>query len=157
MLAGTGPEVLDFKISILFTIIILTPLFAFKNDKSIANTGFANRLNGSQAPMKPIVLPLLAVFTIFVSGLFPFMDAAAEDKIGVFKADAKKIHLTVWDENSEEDRQGKIFEGALESGERKKIQSAPDHIVFSYKLAGDDRSYGDNHRTCKNGNTIRVP
>jgi hypothetical protein len=66
------------------------------------------------------------------------MDAAAEDKTCVFKADAKKIHLTVWDEDSEEDRQGKIFEGALESGERKKIQSTTG-------------------RTCKSGNTIRVP
>ena len=107
--------------------------------------------------MKPIVLPLLAVFTIFVSGLFPFRDAAAEDKTCVFKADAKKVHLTVWDEESEEERQGKTFEGTLESGERKKIQSATGQIVFSYKLAGDDRSYGDNHRTCKSGNTIRVP
>jgi len=74
-----------------------------------------------------------------------------------FKAGVKKIHVTVWDEDSQEDRQGKIFEGALESGERKKIQSTTGSIVFSYKLAGDDRSYGDNHRTCKSGNTIRVP
>ena len=107
--------------------------------------------------MKSTVLSLFAIFTIFVSGLFPFMDAAAEDRSCVFKADAKKVHLTVWDEDSEEDRQGKTFEGWLESGDRKKIQSTTGFIVFSYKLAGDDRSYGDNHRTCKSGNTIRVP
>ena len=107
--------------------------------------------------MKPIVLPLLAVFTIFVSGFLPLRDAAAEDKTCVFKADAKKVHITVWDEDSEEERQGKTFEGTLESGERKKVQSTTGRIVFSYKLAGDDRSYGDNHRTCKNGNTIKVP
>jgi len=107
--------------------------------------------------MKTIILPLLAVFTILVAGLFPFMDAAAEDKTCVFKADANKVHITVWDEDSGEDRQGKIFEGWLQSGERKKIQSTTGLIVFSYKLAGDDRSYGDNHRTCKNGNTIKVP
>ena len=107
--------------------------------------------------MKPIVLALLAVFTLFISGFFPLMDAAAEDRTCVFKADAKKIHLTVWDEDSQEDRQDKTFEGWLESGDRKKIQSSTGFIVFSYKLAGDDRSYGDNHRTCKNGNTIRVP
>ena len=85
------------------------------------------------------------------------MDAAAEDKNCTFKADAKKVHIIVWDEDSEEDRQGKIFEGQLDSGERKKIQSNTGFIVFSYKLAGDDRSYGDNHRTCKNANAIRVP
>ena len=99
----------------------------------------------------------MAVFTIFVSGLFPFMDAAAEGKTCVFKADTKKVYITVWDEDSGEDRQGKIFEGALESGDRKKIQSTTGFIVFSYKLADDDRSYGDNHETCKGGKTIRVP
>lgn len=107
--------------------------------------------------MKPIILSLLAVFTIFVSGLFPVIEAGAADQSCVFKADAKKVHLTVWDEDSGEDRQGKTFEGWLESGDRKKIQSNTGFIVFSYKLAGDDRSYGDNHRRCQNGNTIRVP
>jgi hypothetical protein len=48
-------------------------------------------------------------------------------------------------------------EGWLESGDRKKVQSATGFIVFSYKEAEDDRSYGDNHKTCKGGNTIRVP
>jgi hypothetical protein len=107
--------------------------------------------------MKQSVLSLLAVFTILFAGLVPFMDAAAEDKTCVFKADAKKVHITVWDEDSGEDRQGKIFEGSLKSGERKQVQSTTGFIVFSYKQAGDDRSYGDNHRTCKSGNTIRVP
>ena len=73
------------------------------------------------------------------------------------KADADKVHITVWDEDSGQDRQGKIFEGWLESDESKKIQSTTGFIVFSYKEAEDNRSYGDNHRTCKNGNTIRVP
>ena len=107
--------------------------------------------------MKPIALPLLAVFTIFIGGLFPVMDAAAEDKTCVFKAHMKKVHLIVWDEDSDGDRQGKTFEGWLKSGGRKKIQSATGFIVFSYKFADDDRSYGDNHRGCKSGNTIKVP
>ena len=86
--------------------------------------------------MKPFGLPLLAVFTILASGLFLFEDVVAEDKTCVFKADAKEVHITVWDEDSGEDRQGKIFEGALESGDRQKIQSTTGFIVFSYKLAG---------------------
>ena len=107
--------------------------------------------------MKSIVLPLLAVFMVLVSGLFPFMDAAAEDKTCVFKADTNKVHIIVWDEDSDQDRQDKTFEGWLKSGERKTIQSNTGFIVFSYKLEGADRSYGDNHQTCKNGNTIKVP
>jgi hypothetical protein len=107
--------------------------------------------------MKPIAITRVAVFSILIAGLFPSLDAAADDKTCTFKADADKVYITVWDEDSEQDRQGKIFEGRLKSGERKKVQSTTGFIVFSYKLADDDRSYGDNHTTCKSGNTIRVP
>lgn len=118
---------------------------------------FVNPLLGPEDLMKSIPLILLPVFTILVAGLFPFLDAAADDKTCVLKADATKVYVTVWDEDSEEDRQDKIFESWLKSGERHKIKSTTGFIVFSYKLAEDDRSYGDNHRNCKNGNTIRVP
>ena len=80
--------------------------------------------------MKPIALPLLAVFVIFISGFFPVMDAAAEDKTCEFKAHMKKVHLIVWDEDSGGDRQGKTFEGWLKSGGRKKVQSDTGFIVF---------------------------
>jgi len=107
--------------------------------------------------MKPLYLIRLSVFSILVAGLFPFLDAAADDKTCVLKADVAKVYVVVWDEDSEEERQDKIFENWLKSGERHKIKSTTGFIVFSYKLAEDDRSYGDNHRNCKNGNTIRVP
>lgn len=110
-----------------------------------------------EALMKLLYLIRLSVFSILVAGLFPFLDAAADDKTCVLKADVAKVHVVVWDEDSEEDRQDKIFESWLKSGERHKIKSTTGFIVFSYKLAEDDRSYGDNHRNCKNGNTIRVP
>ena len=99
----------------------------------------------------------IGFFTMFIGGLFPATDAAAEDKSCVFKADTTKVYIIVWDEDSDQDRQGKTFEGWLKSGERKNVQSSTGFIVFSYKLADDDRSYGDNHHTCKNGNTINVP
>ena len=107
--------------------------------------------------MKSKSITILTVFAILVASFFPFVAAVANDKTCMLKADANKVHVTVWDEDSDQDRQGKIFEGWLESGERKKIQSNTGFIVFSYKLADDDRSYGDNHKTCKGGNTIRVP
>jgi hypothetical protein len=107
--------------------------------------------------MKPITINRVAVFLILIAGLFLSLDAAAENKTCTLKADADKVHIVVWDEDSEGERQGKIFEGWLKSGERKKVQSTTGFIVFSYKIADDDRSYGDNHRTCKSGNTIRVP
>ena len=107
--------------------------------------------------MKSIFLTLLAVLAVLIAGLWPSFEAAADDNTCVLKADAQKVHVSVWDEDSQEDRQDRIFEGWLESGDRQKISSKTGFIVFSYKLADDDRSYGDNHKTCENGNTIRVP
>ena len=107
--------------------------------------------------MKSKSITIWTVLAILVASFFPFVAAVANDKTCTLKADANKVHVTVWDEDSEQDRQGKIFEGWLESGEKKQIQSTTGFIVFSYKLADDDRSYGDNHKTCKGGNTIRVP
>ena len=107
--------------------------------------------------MKSIPLILLSIFAISVTGLFPISNVAADENTCTFKADAGKIHVMVWDEDSQGDRQGKIFEGWLKPEERHKVTSETGFIVFSYKRSDDDRSYGDNHRNCRNGNIIRVP
>ncbi|MGD8990444.1 MAG: hypothetical protein PVI00_03205 [Desulfobacterales bacterium] len=107
--------------------------------------------------MKRISFSKMAIIVITVSSLLPFFDAAADDTTCVLKSDMAKIYITVWDDDSDGDRQGKIFEGWLESGERQTIKSQTGYIDFSYKLADDDRSYGDNFKICSGGNTIRVP
>ena len=107
--------------------------------------------------MKRISLSKLAFFVVIVVSLLPFFDAVADDKTCVLKSDMTRVYITVWDDDSDGDRQGKIFEGWLESGERQTIKSQTGYIDFSYKLADDDRSYGDNFKNCSGGNTIRVP
>ena len=106
--------------------------------------------------MKFRPLILLTVFTVLAAGLFPSLNADADDKTCILKAD-DNVHVVVWDEDSDEDRQGKIYSGDLKSGDRHNIKSKTGFIVFSYQRADDDRSYGDNHRKCNHGNTIRVP
>ena len=107
--------------------------------------------------MKSIQLIFILIFSIIAAGLYPVSDATADEKTCIFKADAGKVHVTVWDEDSGEDRQDKIYEGWLAPEQRHKITSQTGYIVFSYKLADADRSYGDNHRRCQNGHIIRVP
>ena len=107
--------------------------------------------------MKTISIPIFSAFITIIAGLFFSFDAAADENTCTLIADENKVHIVVWDEDSEEERQNKIFEGWLEPGEEKNIQSTTGFIVFSYKEAEDDRSFGDNHETCKDGNTIRVP
>ena len=107
--------------------------------------------------MKSKSIAIWTVLAILIVSFFPFAAAVANDKTCTLKAVANKVHVTVWDEDSGQDRQGRVFQGWLESNQEKEIKSSTGFIVFSYKLAGDDRSYGDNHKTCKGGNTIRVP
>ena len=107
--------------------------------------------------MKSKSITIWTALAILFAGFFPFVAVDANDKTCTLKADAKKVHVTVWDEDSGQDRQDRIFQGWLESNDEKEIKSTTGFIVFSYKLAGDDRSYGDNHKTCEGGNTIRVP
>ena len=88
---------------------------------------FENSLNRSEASMKPIIISLLAVFTIVVGGFSPVMDAAAEDQSCVFKADAKKFHLTVWDEGI---GRVKSLKAGLSPATVKKFKAAP-VLLFS--------------------------
>ena len=107
--------------------------------------------------MKSFFIIRVFVFAMLIGGLVSFSAAAADENTCTFKAVMGKVHLTIWDEDSGQDRQDKIFEGWLKPQERQKIKSSTGLIVFSYQMANEDRSYGDNHRTCKNGKTIHVP
>ena len=105
--------------------------------------------------MKRISVLKMVFHAILIASYFP-VDAAADDKTCVLKAGSDKVHVLVWDEDSDGDRQDKIYEGWLESGQRQTIKSATGYINYSYQQADADRSYGENS-TCKGGNTIQVP
>jgi hypothetical protein len=107
--------------------------------------------------MRRIYIPALAIFTILVAGALPFFDAAADDKNCTLRADEEDVHVFVWDEDSEGARKDELFEGWIKKGYEKQIRSMTGLVTFNYRRSSDERSYGDNHATCKNGNTIRVP
>lgn len=83
-----------------------------------------------EALMKPLYLIRLSVFSILVAGLFPFLDAAADDKTCVLKADVAKVYVVVWDEDSEEERQDKILKIGLNQENAIKLK-APPVLLFS--------------------------
>jgi hypothetical protein len=107
--------------------------------------------------MKRICLPLLAVFAILITGLFPLFDAAADDQTCKLKADTDDVHVFAWDEDDERERMDNVFEGWIKAGQEVQIRSQTGLITYNYRERSTDRSYGDNHAVCKNGNTIRVP
>jgi uncharacterized protein YxeA len=107
--------------------------------------------------MKGISLAILTVFAIVIAGLFPLFGAAADDQTCVLKADMKDVHVFVWDEDKDRERMDEVFEGWIKAGQEVQIRSQTGLITYNYKDRSSDRSYGDNHADCKNGNTIRVP
>lgn len=107
--------------------------------------------------MKSKSMRRIGFFAIMVAVFFSYSDTDANENTCMLKSIVDEVFVTVWDEDSGQDRQGKIFEGSLKSGGLKKITSSTGYIVFSYKEPDDDRSYGDNHKRCKGGNTIHVP
>ena len=107
--------------------------------------------------MKRIALSKITFIAIISLSIVPVFNVVADANTCVLKSDIAKVYITVWDDDSDGDRQDKIFEGWLESGERQTIKSMTGYIDFSYKSANDDRSYGDNFKTCSGGNIIRVP
>ena len=107
--------------------------------------------------MKGLSLAIWTVFAIVIAGLFPLFDAAADDQTCVLKADTKDMHVIAWDEDNERERMDRVFEGWIKAGQEVQIRSQTGLITYNYKDRSSDRSYGDNHADCKNGNTIRVP
>lgn len=107
--------------------------------------------------MKRLSKSIISFLAMIIFSLSSLVNAVADDKTCFIKSDVSRVYLTVWDEDSDGDRQDKIFEGWLESGKRQAIKSTTGYINYSYKLADDDRSYGGENRSCEGDNTIRVP
>ncbi len=107
--------------------------------------------------MKRLSKSIISFLAVIIFSLSSLVNAVADDKTCFIKSDVSRVYVTVWDEDSDGDRQDKIFEGWLESGKRQAITSTTGYINYSYKLADDDRSYGGENRSCEGDNTIRVP
>ncbi len=99
--------------------------------------------------MKHFAVMILSFFITLIAGLFLCFDAAADENICTLKTNADKVHVKEWDEDSDQDRQGKIFKGWLKSGKKKRSKVPPALLFSAIKEAEDDRPYGDNHKTCK--------
>jgi hypothetical protein len=107
--------------------------------------------------MKSKSIPILAFFAILSVCLFLSFNAAADDQTCVLKADTEDVHVYVQDKDDEGNDQDKVFEGWIKAGQEVQIRSQTGRISYSYKERSDDRSYGDNHAECKDGDIIRVP
>ena len=67
------------------------------------------------------------------------------------------VHGYARDEDKNRERMDEVFEGWIKAGQKVQIRSQTGLITYNYQEKSADRSYGDNHAECKNGNTIRAP
>ena len=84
--------------------------------------------------MKRLFLSKITFLAFISISILAIFNVAAEANTCVLKANMGKVYVAVWDDDSDGDRQDKIFEGWLESGERQTIKSQTGYIDFSYIL-----------------------
>jgi len=91
------------------------------------------------------------VINLLLIAIINFPSAAsAGDKLCWIEATIERtyVHVTEMDEEGANDTN--LWEGWIEQGERQKIKSARGQISYDYRLASDDRTYGDNSADCDN-------
>jgi len=98
------------------------------------------------------------VINLLLIAIINFPSAAsADDKLCWFEATIERTYVHVTEMDEEGANETNLWKGWIEQGERQKIKSARGQISYDYRLASDDRTYGDNSADCDNGNTVRIP
>ena len=111
-------------------------------------------MNSRLANICIIALGLLAL--LLTNLLFP-PAIWADDKSCWIEASMEKVHVHVTEMDADGAGETTLWEGWIEQGDRQRIESTRGQIIFSYRIASEDRTYGDNSTTCSNGNTVSIP
>ena len=99
----------------------------------------------------------LALFSLLLTNLFFSSAIWAEDKSCWIEASMEKVHVYVTEMDADGSGETKLWGGWIEQGDRQRIESTRGQIIFSYRLASGDATYGENSTSCGNGNTVSIP
>jgi len=99
----------------------------------------------------------LALFSLLLTNLFFSSAIWAEDKSCWIEASMEKVHVYVTEMDADGSGETKLWGGWIEQGDRQRIESTRGQIIFSYRMASEDRTHGDNSTFCGNGNTVSIP
>ena len=99
----------------------------------------------------------LALFSLLLTNLLFSTVIWAEDKSCWLEASMEKVHVYVTEMDADGANEAKLWEGWIEQGDRQRIESTRGQIIFSYRLASGDATYGENSTSCGNGNTVSIP
>jgi hypothetical protein len=105
-------------------------------------------------------LALLTIFAILITGLISPAKAIGQDKSCQFEAAGPDdVYLVIRDEAADpgETRETVMWEGWVKKYQKKQYASQTGQIRYDYRLSSDERTYGDNHSSCEDGQIIRIP
>jgi len=102
---------------------------------------------------------LLIIIAIFLTGLVLAPEVIGQDRSCQFEAAGPDdVYLVIREETgSGETREYVMWEGWVKKYQQKQYTSQTGQVAYDYKLSSDDRTIGDNHSPCADGNTIRIP
>ena len=99
----------------------------------------------------------LALFSLLLTNLLLPSAIWADDKSCWIVASMEKVHVRVTEMDADGAGETTLWQGWIEQGDRQRIESTQGQIIFSYRMASEDRTYGDNSTFCSNGNTVSIP
>ena len=99
----------------------------------------------------------LGLFALLLTNLLFPPAIWGDDKSCWIEASMEKVHVYVTEMDADGAGETTLWEGWIEQGDRQRIESTRGQIIFSYRKASEDRTYGDNSTFCGNGNTVSIP
>lgn len=104
-------------------------------------------------------MALLTILTILLTGLISPAKAIGQDKSCQFEATGPDdVYLVIREKTGPgETREIVVWEGWVKKDQKKPYASQTGQVRYDYRLSSDERTYGDNHRSCEDGKTIRIP
>ena len=102
---------------------------------------------------------LLIIVVTLLTGLILAAEAIGQDKSCQFEATGPDdVYLVIREKTgSGETREYVMWEGWIKKYQQKQYASQTGQVDYDYKLSSGDRTYGDNHSSCEDGNIIRIP
>jgi hypothetical protein len=101
----------------------------------------------------------LIIVVTLLTGLILAAEAIGQDKSCQFEATGPDdVYLVIREKTgSGETREYVMWEGWIKKYQQKQYASQTGQVDYDYKLSSGDRTYGDNHSSCEDGNIIRIP
>jgi len=102
---------------------------------------------------------LLIIVVALLTGLILSAEAIGQDKSCQFEATGPdNVYLVIREKTGSGDtREYVVWKGWIKKYQQKQYASQTGQVGYDYRLSSDDRTYGDNHSSCEDGNIIHIP